>query len=95
MSSRGERSWTEPGMEGKGNSDLIWTNCIEVAARQQMEEAEGARWKSHPQRGDWPGAGRGQIAERKRILTREEGEILWSLCTQLLSHQLHCKDARI
>ena len=56
MSSRGEQSWAEPSMEGKGNSDLIWTNCVELAARQQMEEAEGARWKSHPPRGDWPGA---------------------------------------
>ena len=50
MSSRGEQSWAEPSMEGKGNSDLIWTNCVELAARQQMEEAEGARWKSHPPR---------------------------------------------
>lgn len=34
-----------------------------------MEEAEGARWKSHP-----PVARccAGQIAEEKRILTREE-----------------------
>lgn len=95
MSSREERFWAEPGMEGNGNSDLIWTNCMEVAARPQKEEAEGAKWKSHPQRGDWPGAVRGWIAEGKRIPTKEEGEILGSLCTQLLSHQPHCEDAGI
>lgn len=65
MSSRGEQSWAEPGMEGKGNSDLIWTNYIELAARQQMEEAEGARWKSHPPRGDGPGAARDRFLRER------------------------------
>lgn len=73
-------------MEGRGDSDLIWSNCIEAAAEQphgsEQEEADGQGIL----RGDRPGAGLGETAERESILTRGEAEILGSLRTRLFSH---------